>query len=145
MFSPFPRFIIPCCIDVKEQLQSELKEFKCSLKDLIFGKKIRNFKVLDPLTMMYGDENGDGSKKGYWRLDPVHPSPAGYHNLMPEILGCNKDVSFNSGYSGEQSRGSRGGGSRPGSMKTTQWPTVYILKEAEATTEAVEATEAADH
>jgi hypothetical protein len=76
IFSPFPRFIIPCCMDdehvtnrsepgFKEHVLNELKEFKRSMKDLIFGKKIRNFKVLDPLTTMYGDGEGDGSKKGY--------------------------------------------------------------------------------
>jgi hypothetical protein len=127
IFSPFPRFVIPCCMeddhvtnrsepDFKEHLLSDLKEFKRSLKDLIFGKKICNFKVLDPLTMMYGDEDGDGTKKGFWRLDPVHPSPAGYENLMSELLKCHNTVTFTR--SDEQSTGGRGGG---GKVKRKAW------------------------
>jgi hypothetical protein len=129
IFSPFPRFVIPCCMDedhvvnrsepgFKEHVLSELKEFKKSMKDLIFGKKIRNFKVLDPLTTMYGDEGGDGGKKGFWRLDPVHPSPAGYDNLMAEILKCQGKVNFNRTYTPGRGGGNNGGG---GKMRRQAW------------------------
>jgi hypothetical protein len=59
IFSPFPRFMIPCCMDddhvtnrsepdFKEKLLGDLKEVRRSLKDLIFGKKIRNLKFWTP-------------------------------------------------------------------------------------------------
>jgi hypothetical protein len=58
---------------------------------------------------MYGDEEGDGAKKDHWRLDPVHPSPAGYDNLMAEILKCHNKVSFNRTYTPGTAGGSGGG------------------------------------
>jgi hypothetical protein len=119
--------MIPCCLnddhvtnrgepEFKEKLLSDLKEVRRSLKDLIFGKKIRNFKVLDPLTLMYGDEDGGGEKKGFWRLDPVHPSPAGYENLMSELLKFHSTGTFTR--SSEQSAGGHGGG---GKVKRKAW------------------------
>jgi hypothetical protein len=127
IFSPFPRFMIPCCMDddhvtnrsepdFKEKLLGDLKEVRRLLKDLIFGKKICNFKVLDPLTLMYGDEDGGGEKKGFWRLDPVHPSPAGYANLMSELLKCHSTVTYTR--SSEKNAGGRGGG---GKVKRKAW------------------------
>jgi hypothetical protein len=51
----------------------KLAEAKRSIRDLVFGKKLRNFKVMDPLHIMYGgDEQGDeGQRREFWKLDPV--------------------------------------------------------------------------
>jgi hypothetical protein len=109
IISPLPRYIIPCCgdsghitnrgeDDFKHKMCADLGEFKKSLKDLIFGKKIRNFKVLNPLDLMYGD-CGDGDKRpkrGFWKNDPVHPTSAGYENLVNGII--KKEISFNWSY-----------------------------------------------
>jgi hypothetical protein len=109
IISPLPRYIIPCCGDeghitnrgednFKEKMCSDLGDIKKSLKDLVFGKKIRNFKILDPLDLMYGS-SGDGDerpKKGFWRSDPVHPTPAGYGNLVNGII--KSEINFNRSY-----------------------------------------------
>jgi hypothetical protein len=39
--------------DFKETLLEGLNEVKRSLKDLIFGKKLRSFKIMDPIQIMY--------------------------------------------------------------------------------------------
>jgi hypothetical protein len=101
--------IIPCCTngghitnrgedDFKQKMCADLGEFKKSLKGLIFGKKIRNFKVLYPLDLMYGDSGGgdERPKRGFWKNDPVHPIPAGYENLLNGII--KKEISFNRSY-----------------------------------------------
>jgi hypothetical protein len=114
IISPLPRYIIPCCgdsehitnrseDDFKQKMCADLGDFKKSLKDLIFGKKIRNFKILDPLDLMYGD-SGDGDerpKKGFWKNDPVHPTAAGYENLVNGII--KREISFNRSYAGGSS------------------------------------------
>jgi hypothetical protein len=109
IISPLPRYIIPCCgdsghitnrgeDDFKQKMCADLGEFKKSLKDLIFGKKIRNFKVLDPLDLMYGGygDSDERPKKGFWKNDPVHPTSAGYENLVNGII--KQEISFNRSY-----------------------------------------------
>jgi hypothetical protein len=108
IFSPLPRYLIPCCGDdshitnrsesgFREEMMGKLAEAKKSIRDLVFGKKLRNFKVMDPLHIMYGgDENGgEGQRRGLWRLDPVHPSEEGYDSLLNGILVERGSISFN--------------------------------------------------
>jgi hypothetical protein len=63
ILSPLPRYILPCCGDeshvsnrkensFKVSMSEGLGEIRRSLKDLVFGKKIRNFKVLDPVLLL---------------------------------------------------------------------------------------------
>jgi hypothetical protein len=99
ILSPLPRYIIPCCGDkthitnrgqanFKQDLMSQLAETKRSIKDLVFGKKLRKFRVVDPIDLMY-EEDGDGGetrKRGFWKMDPLHPTAGGsirwhYKNL----------------------------------------------------------------
>jgi hypothetical protein len=107
IFSPLPRYLIPCCGDdnhivnrsesgFREEMMAKLTEAKKSIRDLVFGKKLRNFKVMDPLHIMYGGENGgEGQRRGLWRLDPVHPSEDGYDSLLSGIIAERESISFN--------------------------------------------------
>jgi hypothetical protein len=116
IISPLPRYIIPCCGDeehitnrteenFKVGVVDGLSEVRRSLKDLIFGKKLRNFKVMDPLDLMYGDDE-EGRKRGCWNpLDPIHPSSAGYDALVQGLLTAYADTTFNRQYTPQ-----RGGG-----------------------------------
>jgi hypothetical protein len=107
IFSPLPRYLIPCCGDdnhivnrsesgFREEMMAKLAEAKKSIRDLVFGKKLCNFKVMDPLHIMYGGENGgEGQRRGLWRLDPVHPSEDGYDSLLSGIIAERESISFN--------------------------------------------------
>jgi hypothetical protein len=108
ILSPLPRYIIPCCGDAdyitnrtdenfKQGVVDGLSEVRRSLKDKKNGKKLRNFKILDPLNLMYGGGDGDeGRKKGCWNpLDPIHPSAAGYDVLVQGLMSTYAETSFN--------------------------------------------------
>jgi hypothetical protein len=119
IFSPLPRYLIPCCGDdthitnrsesgFREEMMAKLAEAKKSIRDLVFGKKLRNFKVMDPLHIMYGGENGgEGQRRGLWRLNPVHPSEDGYDSLLNGIMTERESISFN-----RQHASGAGGGKR---------------------------------
>jgi hypothetical protein len=109
VLSPLPRYIIPCCGDedhitnrtdenFKQGIVDGLGEVRRSLKDLIFGKKLRNFKIMDPLSLMYGDGDGDGEegrKKGCWDpRDPIHPSMVGYDALVQGLMSTYEETDF---------------------------------------------------
>jgi hypothetical protein len=50
---------------------------------------------------MYGDGgDSEGQKKGFWRADPVHPTPAGYENLLKGVLTSHQELKFNRSYAG---------------------------------------------
>jgi hypothetical protein len=118
ILSPLPRYIIPCCGDAdhitnrtdenfKQGVVDGLSEVRRSPKDLIFGKKLRNFKILDPLNLMYG--GGEGRKKGCWNpLDPIHPSAAGYDALVQGLMSTYVETSFNRQYTPQRGGGGDG-------------------------------------
>jgi hypothetical protein len=110
ILSPLPRYILPCCGDeshvnnrkensFKVAMSEGLGEIRRSLKDLIFGKKIRNFKVLDPMLLLDSDNNdvGDWAResKKLWQSDPVHLTPGGYVALMEGLMKIYADLDFN--------------------------------------------------
>jgi hypothetical protein len=115
--SPLPRYIIPCCGDAehitnrseedfKMSIVNGLSEFRRSLQDLIFGKKLKNFKILDPLSLMYGDGDEESRKKGCWNpLDPVHPSAAGYDAIVQGLLSSCADANYSRPYNHQHSDG----------------------------------------
>jgi hypothetical protein len=118
ILSPLPRYIIPCCNDAdhitnrtdenfKQGVVDGLGEVRRSLKDLIFGKKLRNFKILDPLSLMYGDgDSEEGRNKGCWDPhDPIHPSTVGYDALVQGLMSTYEETNFNRQYTPQ-----RGGG-----------------------------------
>jgi hypothetical protein len=110
IISPLPRYIIPCCGDAdhitnrneedfKLSVVNGLGEVRRSLQDLIFGKKLKNFKILDPLSLMYGDGDDDNRKKGCWNpLDPIHPSAAGYDALVQGLMSSYAETNYNRPY-----------------------------------------------
>jgi hypothetical protein len=46
---------------------------------------------------MYG-ENGERPKKEFWKNDPVHPTPAGYKNLLSGVMKRHQEINFNRSY-----------------------------------------------
>jgi hypothetical protein len=51
--------------------------------------------VLDPLNLMYGDDD-EGRKRGCWNpLDPILPSTAGYDALVQGLMSSYADTTFN--------------------------------------------------
>jgi hypothetical protein len=120
ILSPLPRYIIPCCGDeahitnrgepnFKQDLMSQLAEAKKSIKDLVFGKKLRKFRVVDPIDLMY-EEDGDGGetrKRGFWKTDPVHPTAGGYQSLLEGIIKTYEESCYNRDYAPGDTRGQR--------------------------------------
>jgi hypothetical protein len=58
-----------------------------------------NFKVMDPIHLMYGGDGGSDNtstqKRGFWKTDPVHPTAEGYDCLLKEIVSSCDDMTFN--------------------------------------------------
>jgi hypothetical protein len=124
VLSPLPRYIVKCCGDsthvanrkdpsFKEAVSEGLGAVKKSLKDLVFGKKIRNFKVLDPVLLMNADNDDvdtDSWAKEinkFWQSDPVHLTSEGYSSLLSGLLGAYGSIDFN------RTRDASGGGGGP--------------------------------
>jgi hypothetical protein len=108
ILSPLPRYLTPCCEDPthlvnrKEKkaylsmLGDGLGEIRDSLKDLIFGKKIRSFKVLFPVDLLGGDDPTVAATKIKSLLDdPVHLSAAGYTDLCNAVAEAATTVDYN--------------------------------------------------
>jgi hypothetical protein len=108
ILSPLPRYMLPCCqseehitnrksTDFKESIVDSLREFRQSLKDLVFGKKLRSFKILDPIQLMYGDE-GDAQRRGFWKSDPIHPTSEGYEQILQGAMASHAEARYNRHY-----------------------------------------------
>jgi hypothetical protein len=97
ILSPLPRYLIPCCDDDLHLTNMQDKNMyfrkmgeangsmKESLRDLIFGKKLRSFKVLSPLViLMDGDGDAPSAEKlkKLWDMDPVHLVQQEYHQTL---------------------------------------------------------------
>jgi hypothetical protein len=118
IISPLPRYIIPCCGDAdhitnrneedfKLSIVDGLGEVRRSLQDLIFGKKLKNFKILDPLSLMYGNGGDESRKKGCWNpLDPIHPSASGYDALVQGLMSSYAETNYNRPYTPQHGDGS---------------------------------------
>jgi hypothetical protein len=88
---------------------SQLAETKKSIKDLVFGKKLRKFRVVDPIDLMY-EEEGDGGetrKRGFWKTDPVHPTAGGYQSLLEGIIKTYEESCYNRDYTPGNTHGQR--------------------------------------
>jgi hypothetical protein len=90
----------PCCrekghvsnrkeADYFAKMGDAMRDIKDSIKDLVYGKKIRAFKVLEPMTLLE-EEEGDlvtaTKLKEYFSEDPVHLSADGYHDMLQCLL-----------------------------------------------------------
>jgi hypothetical protein len=100
ILSPLPRYIKKCCKDKKHltnrtepefatTMGEALSDMRDSLKDLIFGKKIRSFKVLSTMLLITGRDDTDAAAakvRALWRDDAVHMTEDGYAALASAIL-----------------------------------------------------------
>jgi uncharacterized membrane protein YgcG len=107
ILSPLPRYIKKCCRDKSHLVNKKdedyastmgesLSDMRDSMKDLIYGKKIRAFKVINTLRLLMEDEDTAAEKiKSYWSEDPVHMIPAGYEELIRELLKLVDTATYN--------------------------------------------------
>jgi hypothetical protein len=132
ILSPLPRYMKPCCRDKthvtnrKEpdyfaNMGTAMREIKDSIKDLVYGKKIRSFKVLEPMTLLE-EEEGDLATatklKSYFDEDPVHLSGDGYADMLQCLLNQIMEGSFTRPYKKQTGTGSgAGSGSGTGTGK----------------------------
>jgi hypothetical protein len=100
ILSPFLRYLKACCRDKGHltnrkdpdyfsNLGDALREMRESIKDTVYGKKIRSFKVLDPTCLLdeAGGEEATAIKlKEYLKEDPVHLNADGYAELVQGLL-----------------------------------------------------------
>jgi hypothetical protein len=116
ILSPFLRYLKSCCKDKGHltnrkdpeyfgKLGEAIRNMRESIKDTVYGKKIRNFKVLDPTALLEADDDDDVATavklKSYLRDDPVHLNSDGYADIVQGLLDKILD--------GEFTRKSRGG------------------------------------
>jgi hypothetical protein len=139
ILSPLPRYMMKRCCKDKNHLVNKreesyakdmgeaLADMRDSMKDLIFGKKIRNFKVLSTTMLFLDDEDKAPEKlREFWKDDPVHMTAEGYEELVTAVTKVISTATFNRPAQGRpgKSSGYHGGGrgsSRGGSRKRSQW------------------------
>jgi hypothetical protein len=104
IISPLPRLMKKgCCADpghvtnrTEKQLIVDIGEglsnIKTWIKELTFGKRIRNFKVLCPMMLLEGDSEAEDLTEAamrirpFWNTDPVHMTSEGYRYLTVSLL-----------------------------------------------------------
>jgi hypothetical protein len=95
ILSPLPRYMKRCCRnkehltnkrdeDYASKMGEALADIRDSMKDLVYGKKIRSFKVLNTTRLIMGDdaEEAVDNLRTFWREDPVHMTQEGYNALL---------------------------------------------------------------
>jgi hypothetical protein len=108
ILSPLPRYIRRCCRDKSHltnkadedyasRMGEALSDMRDSMKDLIFGKKIRSFKVLSTTLLLTGDDAEETADKirAYWREDPVHMTTEGYTELVEAVINTAVSAAYN--------------------------------------------------
>jgi hypothetical protein len=134
VLSPLPRYMKKCCRDRSHltnrkdddyaaAMGEALEDIRNSMKDLIFGKKIRNFKVLST-TRLFGDNVEETAEKirSFWKEDPVHMTPEGYSVLVEAIVDVASNAAYNRPTAGLRGKSARGN-STPGQRKRSHWVT----------------------
>jgi hypothetical protein len=118
ILSPLPRYL-KSCWDAAEHLSNKrekrkyckimgeaIGEMKDSIRHIVFGKKIKSFKVLSPLLLLADDEEPDTyDNLRYFQEDPVHLAERGYTILVEAISKTIEDGTF--------TRASRSGAATP--------------------------------
>jgi hypothetical protein len=98
ILSPLPRYMKRCCKE-KEHLTNKkesnyaskmgeaLASIRDSMKDLIYGKRIRSFKVPNATQLIMGDdeESAAANLRNFWREDAVHMTDEGYDTLVEAL------------------------------------------------------------
>jgi hypothetical protein len=134
VLSPLPRYMRKCCKDKAHLVNKKeatyasdmgeaLAEMRDSMKDLIFGKKIRNFKVLSTTKLFMEDEEAAADKlREFWKDDAVHMTGAGYEELVTAITNVISSAKFNRPYvGGGRGRASLAATGRGQIRKRQQW------------------------
>jgi hypothetical protein len=97
ILSPLPRYMRRCCkdrdhltnkkdSDYAAKMGEALAEMRDSMKDLIYGKRIRNFKVLSTTMLFMSDTETAAEKlRSFWD-EAVHMTPEGYTELVEEVV-----------------------------------------------------------
>jgi hypothetical protein len=79
-------------------LGAQLEALGGWVKALSFTKRVRNFKVVCPNSMLGIDLDSTADENrltDYWETDPVHLTTFGYNSLADSILDMSVDVQFN--------------------------------------------------
>jgi lysophospholipase L1-like esterase len=130
ILSPLPRYMRRCCKkrehlvnkkeeDYAQKMGEALSNIRDSLKDLVFGKKINNFKVPNAAKLVMGDDVDEAvdNLRRYWSDDPVHMTSDGYDALLASILDIVETATFKRPITKPaHSSGASGGG-----IKRRQW------------------------
>jgi hypothetical protein len=72
-----------------KELGSAVSDMRESVKDIVYGKKIRNFKVLEPVSLLATEEDDEAAAAKlmpYFKEDPVHLSADGYAEILQGLL-----------------------------------------------------------
>jgi hypothetical protein len=98
ILSPLPRYIKRCCKDkthltnkrdedYASKMGESLTDIRDSMKDMIFGKRIRSFKVLLTTKLVMGGEDDDAAEniRRFWKEDAVHMTAEGYDTLVTAL------------------------------------------------------------
>jgi hypothetical protein len=98
ILSPLPRYMKRCCKnkehltnkrdeDYASKMGEALADIRDSMKDLVYGKKIRSFKVRNTTQLIMGDDTEEAVEnlRTFWREDPVHMTQEGYNALLTRV------------------------------------------------------------
>jgi hypothetical protein len=101
ILSPFLRYLKSYCRDKSHvtnrkdpeyfgKLGEAIRNMRESIKDTVYGKKIRNFKVLDPTALLETDDDDDVATavklKEYLKDNPVHLTADGFADIVQGLL-----------------------------------------------------------
>jgi hypothetical protein len=135
ILSPPPRYMKRCCkyrghlVNKKEEnyaaeMGEALAEMRDSMKDLIFGEKIRNFKALSTTRLFMEDEETAADKlREFWKDNALHMTAEGYEELVTAITNVISSAKFNQPVQGGGARANLSTAGGSGSVRTSLWPT----------------------
>jgi hypothetical protein len=127
ILSPLPRYIKRCCKDkghltnkkdddYASKMGESLSDIRDSMKDLIFGKRIKAFKVLLTTKRVMGGDEDDAAEniRRFWREDAVHMTAEGYDTLVTALSNLAATAAFKRPVKQDSVSGGRG-------IKRKQW------------------------
>jgi hypothetical protein len=142
ILSPLPRYTKRCCKDkthltnkrdedYASKMGESLSDIRDSMKDLVFGKKIRSFKVLLTTKLVMGGEDDDAADniRRFWKDDAVHMTAEGYDTLVSALAELATTATYKRPATNKNGGGSGGGNNTEGGgnsgnsrgMKRKRW------------------------
>jgi hypothetical protein len=107
VLSPLPRYLKRCCSDEEHltnrrekrkfciKMGEAMSEIKDTIRDVIFGKKIRSFKVLSSLQLLADADDPDQYENlKHLQEDPVHLTKDGYSTVFKSLLQAVEEGTF---------------------------------------------------